>query len=62
MTRFEIHVGPATAFRSNDVEITKAFLGALGDTQVRLEAESTDVFTGADIALLMVERATAKMA
>ncbi len=58
----EVYVGNCTAFRSNDAEIAKAILGALGDKQVKLLTGNDIVRTGADIALLIVERATPKMA
>jgi hypothetical protein len=60
--KLEIHVGPATAFRSADIEIAKLFLAALGDRQVKLESVEATVITGADIALQILERATPKMA
>ena len=56
MTEVEV-VHAAGSFRG-DIEIAKLFLGALGSCDVKLLAANTKVSTGADIALLILERAT----
>ena len=52
----EITAGSDTAFKTTSVQIAKAFLTALGETEVQMVTKNTSVQTGADIALLILER------
>lgn len=45
-----------TTFETKSPEIAKAFLRALGEREVQLVTGKTSVYTGADIALLILER------
>ena len=49
-----------TTFETKSLEIAKAFLLALGETEVAMVTGKTSVTTGADIALLILERETPK--
>jgi len=54
----EITAGDETTFSTKSHEMAKAFLGALGQAEVTLMWRGSNVQTGADIALLMLERET----
>jgi len=54
----EITAENETTFRTQDLGIAKAFLLALGLTEVLMVCGRTSVQTGADIALLILERET----
>ena len=49
-----------TTFETKSLEIAKAFLRALDETEVAMVTGKTSVTTGADIALLILERETPK--
>lgn len=55
----EITVDRDTMFRTQNPVIAKAFLGALGQREVRMLCPTGSVTTGADIALMLLERAAA---
>lgn len=55
-TVVEITTGDSTLFRTSNLKIAKAFLGAIGSTEIRMVSPKNTVQTGADIALLILER------
>lgn len=52
----EINVGDSTTFRSESLEIAKAFLISLEKMQVQMTSGPNRIRTGADIAYLILER------
>ena len=55
----EITTESDTVFRTMDPTIAKLFLNSLGKIEVRMFSTTTSVQTGADIALLILDRETA---
>lgn len=53
----EITADNDTTFHTKDLFYAKAFLTALGETEVQMLFGKTSIQTGADIALLVLERA-----
>jgi hypothetical protein len=56
----EINVGDSTTFRSESLEIAKAFLISLEKMQVQMTSGPNRIRTGADIAYLILERENAE--
>lgn len=55
----EIIVGSSTLFRSESLEIAKAFLNSLDKMQVQLSSGPNRIHTAADIAYLILDRQSA---
>jgi hypothetical protein len=55
----EIVVGSSTLFRSESLEIAKAFLNSLDKMQVQLSSGPNRIHTAADIAYLILDRQSA---
>jgi len=53
----EITTGADTVLRTNDPAMASAFLGSIGQQEVRLVCSVASLTTGADIAKLVVEHA-----
>lgn len=57
MTAVKIETG--TAYFHGDITTAQAFLAALGESEVKVTSTVGTVTTGADIALLLLQRHTA---